>query len=47
MHALARGAEGIRNVLLGIGGQRRGFRIGVNAKHSEIARDFVHGEGAG
>ena len=46
MHALARGAERVGNVLLGIGGQRRGFRVGVNAEHAEIARHFVHRERA-
>ena len=44
VNALARGAERVRDVLLGIGGQRRGFRAGVNAEHAEIARDFMHRE---
>ena len=46
MHALACGAEGIGDMLLGIGRQRRGFRVGVNAEHAEIARHFMHRERA-
>ena len=40
-------AERVRHVQLRIGGQRRGFRVGVDAEHAEIARDLMHGEGAG
>jgi hypothetical protein len=47
VHALAGKAEGVRQPQFRIGAERAGLRIGVHRQHAEIARDLMHGEGAG
>jgi len=47
VNALTADAEGVGDTLLRIGGERAGFRVGVQAQHLEVARHFMHGEAAG
>ena len=47
VHALARDAEGGGRTNLGIGGQRRGLAVGVDASDAEVAHDFLDRERGG